>query len=146
MKASGAHTHPDDGGGGLALVIIVVAIICAAIAKPVADAAVAIVHVLLIVVFSLIGLAAAAGIGVWAWRSSARRAYRTTRVSLPAPPPQRAVEMPAASRRVLPPPQPQIHLHLHGPVTAADVAELIARQGQLHGSSYEHAAIEENQQ
>jgi len=78
VKPSEAHTHPDDGGGGLALVTIVVANICAAIAKPVADAAVAIVHVLLIVVFSLIGLAAAAGIGVWAWRSSARRAYRTT--------------------------------------------------------------------
>ena len=60
----------------------------------------------------------------------------TVQVESPASAPQRVVETPAAAQRALPP--PQIHLHLHGPISAADVAELIARQG------IPQAAIEED--
>jgi hypothetical protein len=40
----------------------------------------------------------------------------------------RAVQARSAPRPAIEAP-PQIHLHLHGPVSAADVAELIAGQG-----------------
>ena len=133
------QTTDDGGGSGLALVVIAVAVIAAAAAGPVIHAAAILLRVVLIAVLSLCGLAVAGGIGFLAWRGHRRRAYRTLPMSLPPTASQRVVETPTASRCVLP---PQIHLHIHGPVSAEDIGALIARQGQLH----ELPAIEENPQ
>ncbi len=96
------------------------------------------VHIVLVVLAVAAGMSLA-GLGICLLlrrRYETRPAPWTVQVESPARAPQRAVEAPAAAQHALPP--PQIHLHLHGPVSAADVAELIARQGS------QHAAIEED--
>jgi hypothetical protein len=42
-------------------------------------------------------------------------------------------------------PASQVHLQIHGPIAAADVAEVLARQdaGRVYGTLDEHPAIEE---
>ena len=69
MRPSGAHTHPGmGGGGGLALIVLAV-ILAAAIVEPVIHAVTSVLHVVVelleviaIVVGSLVGIAAAAGL------------------------------------------------------------------------------------
>lgn len=75
---------------------------------------------MLIVVAVVAGVAAAA-VAVWQVRG-----HRQLHGPLVRSAPPQGVPLPAQRPAV---PAPQIHLHLHGPVSAADVAELIARPG-----------------
>ena len=126
----------DNHGSGILLLVVVVAVIAAAAAGPVVHAAEDLVRILLIAAGVLAVAAVAAIAGLLAWHKRRTPPHWTVQVQPPARAPQRAVQAPAAAQRSLP---PQIHLHLHGPVSAADVAELIARQGNP-----QPAAIEEN--
>ena len=101
------------------------------------------VQILLIGLAVLARLAVAAGIGLIAWHKRRTPPEWTAQVQSPPRAPQRtvqsmqrAVQSRTAARSAL---LPQIHLHLHGPVSAADVAELIACQGNP-----QPAAIEED--
>jgi hypothetical protein len=129
-------TTGGSGGAGAGVAIVAIVVIAAAAAGPAAHAAVDLVHavgellrIVLIGAAVLLVVAVAAGIGLLAWRRRRTPPTWTAEVQSPACAPQRVVEAPAAAQHVLP---PQIHLHLHGPVSAADVAELIARQGIPH--------------
>ena len=93
------------------------------------------VHIVLITVAALLGLAAAgvaAFVGVRGWRW---RAARSLPRPAPAPPPWRAeVTTPAPRQLASKPPRAieaprQVHLHFHG-VQAEDVAAIIERHRQ----------------
>jgi hypothetical protein len=116
-------------GIGLAVVVALVLLIAGSagtVVSAAAHAAEVLLHLVLIAVASLAGVVVA-GLGTWL-------VVRRRRASRPAPY-WATVQPPAASvvpaRTAAPPalPAPQIHLHLHGPVSAADVAELIAFHG-----------------
>jgi hypothetical protein len=118
----GVHTHGGGGFDPMPLLIIIGAI---AVAGPVAAAAVELLHILLIAVAVIGGLAAVGLAGVIAFRVHRWRASGTTRVSLPAPTTARAVQAPTGPRPAIERPQ-EVHLHLHG-VSAEDVAEILRR-------------------
>ena len=132
----------DSHGSGVLLLAVIVAAVGvaggAAVAGPVVRAADAVLHIVLITVAALAGLGVALGALALVLAARARRhpPAWTAQVLPPRRAPQRAVQSRTAAQGVLP---PQIHLHLHGPVSAADVAELIARQGKP-----QPAAIEED--
>jgi hypothetical protein len=138
----GAHTHGSGGSGlGVVVLIIVAAALLgpavAAAATAVAAAVAELVHVALIVVAVLLGLGAAGLVALAAVRVHRWRAGGTTRVSLPAPPPWRAVQARAeprpgiastAARPAIEPGRP-VHIHFHG-LDAEDVADIIERARQ----------------
>ncbi len=91
MKPSGAHTHPGMGGGGAALVVLAI-IIGAAIVRPVAGAAsgllqvvIDVLEIVLIVIGSAIGLAAAAGLVYLVARLRYQHSQKTATVSRQIP-------------------------------------------------------------
>jgi hypothetical protein len=90
----GAHTH---GGGGFDPMPILIIIGAIAVAGPVAAAAVELLHILLIAVAVIGGLAAVGLAAVIAFRVHRWRAGGTTRVSLPAPPPRGPSRRPGSS-------------------------------------------------
>jgi hypothetical protein len=104
-------------------------------AGPIVTAAEDLVRILLIAAGVLVAAAVAAIVRLVAWHRHRTPPHWAVQVQPPQRGPQRAVQVPAAGQSALP---PQIHLHVHGPVSAADVAELIARQGNP-----QPAAIEE---
>jgi hypothetical protein len=125
----GAHTHGSSGGG---LGTVVLVIVAAALLGPAVAAAVAeLLHVLVIVAAVIGALVLAGGAAFVAFRAHRWRAGGTSRVSLPASPPWRAVQRPAAPRQVTGQPPAAIeyyhHIHLHG-LDAADVADIIWQQ------------------
>jgi len=85
-------------------------------------------HILLIAVAVIGGLAAVGLAAVIAFRIHRGRASVPARVSLPAPTAARAVQAPTAPRAAIERPQ-EVHLHLHG-VAAEDVAAIIERGRQ----------------
>jgi hypothetical protein len=123
MRPSGAHSHPDGGGGLVAIIAVV--IIGAILAGPALDAVTELVHLVLIAVAVLAGLGVAGGVTalvLMRHRRAARAPYWATagpRAARPVPARTVPRQLPAA---------PQIHVHLHSPVTAEDVAAIISRQ------------------
>jgi hypothetical protein len=130
MKPSGAHTHPDGGPGlGLAVIVALVLIVAGSAGAAVHTAEHALdvlVHVLLVVLAVAAGMSLA-GLGFCVFlrrRYEARPAPWHATVEPPATRP-----MPARSAPYSALPAPLIHVHGHGPVTAAELAELVSRQG-----------------
>jgi uncharacterized membrane protein YraQ (UPF0718 family) len=121
----GAHTHGHSGGSGFGMVVLV--IVAAALLGPAVAAAVAeLLHLLVIAVAIVGGLALAGAVALVAFRVSrgrqetARVLYRVT------PAPLKPSPLPSAPPTAIEAPR-QVHLHFHG-VDPADVAELIRRQ------------------
>jgi hypothetical protein len=125
----GAHTHGSGGSGlGTALLVLSGAALAVKLAAPVAAAVGELVHVVLVLVAVVAGVAGACLLGFCTWRlyrwrqSGAARALPPgmARAAQSLPPPQRAALPPAAG-------QVHIHHHWHG-VTAEDVAAILARE------------------
>jgi len=104
----GAHTH---GGGGFDPMPILIIIGAIAVAGPVAAAAVELLHILLIAVAVIGGLAAVGLAAVIAFRVHRWRAGVPARVSLPAPTAVRAVQAPTGPRPAI---EQHVHHHWHG--------------------------------
>ena len=129
----GAHTH-GSGGNGLGMVVLV--IVAAALLGPAVAAAVAeLLHVLVIMLAVLAGIAGAGVVALAAFHVHRWRAGGTIQRPLPAPPRQRAVQGAPAPRAIQAPREPrpalerggQLHLHFHG-VAPEDVAAIIRSQ------------------
>jgi hypothetical protein len=134
------QTTDSGGGGGLGAPVLI--ILAAALLGPaVATAAAAVaelVHIVLITLAVLLGLGAVGLVALAAARVHHWRTGAPVRMSVPAPPPWRAVEAPRAPRQgnsypdaarpAIEAPR-QVHLHFHG-VDAADVAELLRRHSE----------------
>ena len=137
MGSDGAHMHGHGGGGtgiGPAIVVLLLAIGVAEIAQPVINAAVDLIHAVLIIGGILLGTALAAGAALVAWRVRRSRAARTRVVPRLTPGPIRSVRAtagPQEARAALDRPA-ELHVHFHG-MSAADVAEVIARQQHAPG-------------
>jgi hypothetical protein len=143
MRGTWQTTDSGGGGGlGVAVLIILAAALLgpavAAAAAAVATAVAELVHIMLITVAVLLGLGAAGLVALAADRVHRWRTGAPARVSVPAPPPSRAVEAPTApcqgnsfpdAARPAIEASRQVHLHFHG-VDAADVAELLHRHGE----------------
>jgi hypothetical protein len=124
----GAHTHGHGGGSGIGAAVLALVVVALAVkVLPVAvDAAAELVRLALIAVAVLAGLAVAGGVALAAFHVHRWRTRGTTRVSLPAPTAQRAVEAPREPRPALEAPR-QVHLHFHG-TDPAEVAAIIRSQ------------------
>jgi hypothetical protein len=125
----GAHTHGHGGGPGeVVLVVLAVALLGPAVA------AAALLHLVLIVMGVIVGVATAAlgGLLVWRWRNwkaSAARAMpplprKVTRAASPLPQARRPPALPGKSAGELP---GGLHLHFHG-VNLEDIAAILSRQ------------------
>ena len=120
----GTWQTTDSGGPGLGLLVIIGLVL--AVGSGGAAAFVNAIGNLLamvlvaLVVLAVSGVAVVAGVLIW----QRRRPAGPARVVVRAQPAQRPVR-PAPPRPALP--APQIHLHLHGPVTAADLAAIVAQ-------------------
>ena len=119
------ETTDSGGGGGLGTVVLV--IVAAALLGPAVAAAVAeLLHLLVIAVAVVGGLALAGGLALVAFRVShrsqetARVLYRVT----PAPP--RPAPLPSEPQAAIEAPR-QLHLYFHG-ADPADVAAIIRQQ------------------
>ncbi len=132
-RPDGAHTHGDGSGGKIALVVGA-AILAAAIAGPVAHAAAELLHIVVISVAVVIGLALTGGTALLAYRARHGRSLRALPVHWAQVLPRQAAEPLKKSRRpAIGAPKQERHLHFHG-VTAEDVAAIIARHnGRGHG-------------
>jgi len=131
MKGTWQTTSSGGSGIGLAVIIGLVLLIVSsagAVATAIGHAADVLLHIALITIGSLAGLGIAGAVVavVLARRAPRKPPPWAAQVQPHRRDPQRAVQGRTAAQSGLP---PQIHLHLHGPVSAADVAELIARQG-----------------
>jgi len=135
----GTWQSDNHGSGVLLLVVVVVAVIAAAAAAPIVHAAEDLLRILLIGLAVIVGLGIAGAVVALVLELRGRRRPPPWAVQVQPPQrgPQRAAQSSTAAQSALP---PQIHLHVHGPVSAADVAELIARQGNPQ------PAIEKEQQ
>ena len=133
------QTTDSGGGGGLGVVVLIIvgaALLGPAVAAAATAVAVAVaelVHIVLIIVGVLLGLAAAGLVALAAVHAHRWRAGGTVQRSLPAPPWQRTVQG-APSPRAVQPSRVQrpaieqhVHHHWHG-VTPEDVAAIIRRQ------------------
>ncbi len=136
MRGTWQTTGGSGAGGSLLIAVVVVAVFGAAFAGPVVHAAEDLVRIVLITA-AVLAVLAGTGIGLAVRYRRRTPPPWTVQVQQPPDASQRVLEVPAAAQRI---PAPQIHLHLHGPVSAADVAELIARQGNPQ------PAIEEDSQ
>ncbi len=120
------QTTSGSSGPTVLVVLVVIGLAIAAgsgAAAQAVHAAAELLHIVLIAVAVLAGVAVAGLAGLIVWQV---RAHRQLHGALVHPAPPQRVPLPGQRQAV---PAPQIHLHLHGPVSAADVAELIARQG-----------------
>jgi hypothetical protein len=124
----GAHTHGSGSSGlGTAVLVLVGAALVVKLAAPVAAAVGELVHILLIAVAVIGGLAAAGGIGLLALRLRHSRENGITRVAFPAPTERRAAQAPTEPRREIE--SGGLHLHLYG-ISAEEVADIIERHRQ----------------
>jgi hypothetical protein len=120
------------------VLVLLIAGSAGTVATAAAHAADVLLHIVLITVASLAGLSLS-GLGAWLVISR-RRARRPApwQVSV-QPPAAKPVSARSEPRQALT--APQIHLHLHGPVSATDVAELIARQATRNPPSEPSGAV-----
>lgn len=119
----GTWQTTEGGGGTVAVAVLVIAavLVVEAVARPVINAATdivtAIVHIVLIGLATLAGLAVAGTVGYLAWR---RHRPRPAEIQYTVPSAIRS-----EPQRALPPVQQ--HIHFHG-VSAEDIAAVLARR------------------
>ena len=111
------------------MLVLVGAALAVKLAAPVAAAVGELVHLLLVVLAIVAGIAGACLVAAGAWRlyrwrhTDAARTLavppRRVRAARPLPPPQQAIEQRPG----------ELHLHLHG-ITAEDVAAILDRQAR----------------
>jgi hypothetical protein len=123
----GAHTLGGGNGIGTAVLVLVGAALAVKLAGPVVAAVAELLHILLIAVAVIGGLAPQPGSACWRGGGTAT-AIRARPASQFAP--KRGADRsapPAPPRAALPRASGQLHLHFHG-VTAEDVAAIIRQQ------------------
>lgn len=130
----GAHTHGSGGGAIIpALAVFLAAIIVASIAQEVIHLAALLLETALIIIGSLLGMAALGGIALAVWRLRHRAAPARTRPLWYArvPPAVEPAESLTEPRRT--PASPgELHLHLHG-LAAEQLAAILARVPRTNG-------------
>jgi hypothetical protein len=126
MGGHGFHWSPCDSGGGL-VAVAAVAIIVLIVAGPVVHAAEDLVRLVLIAA-AVLAVVAVAGVGCLAWRARRHRSISTRPAPFLTPAEIRAVQARTAPRAIAP---PQIHVHLHGPVSAEDLAAIVAQRDAI---------------
>jgi hypothetical protein len=133
----GAHTHGHGGGGlGTALLVLAGAALAVKLAGPVAAAVGELVHVLLLVVAIVAGMAGTCLAGLLAFRVR-RRLDGAARAALPNPGAVSPLHGVARAAQPLPAPQPERraierpgeshwHVHIHG-ADAETIAQALRR-------------------
>jgi hypothetical protein len=127
----GAHTHGSGGGfGGEIIAALFLLGLIAVLAGPVAAAVGALIHILLVTVISLAGVAALA-VGGRVWWQLAHRSQRPALYGVEGAPslqqPRRRELLPEPQKAIAP--EVHVHHHWHG-VNAEDVAAILAQHGR----------------